>query len=66
MSHEPTSLESRIGISQDENNSGGEIEHRLLEAHPSKPVAQSYLRTSHMAQPASSAPPRNMAKQYRP
>lgn len=28
--------------------------------------AESYLRTSHIAQPASKTPPRNMAKQYKP
>jgi hypothetical protein len=30
------------------------------------PRAESYLRSNHIAHPATIAPPRNMAKQYRP
>jgi hypothetical protein len=33
---------------------------------PGRLIADGYLRTSHMAQPARKTPPMNMAKQYRP
>jgi hypothetical protein len=39
---------------------------RLITPRSSQLVAASYLRKSHITQPATNTPPRNIAKQYRP